>query len=180
MGGMVTLWLAVHHPERLDRAVHACTAARIGPPDVWDARVEMVRAGGMAAVTDVFAQRFFSESFRGRRPEVVRGAQQTLESTSPDGYIASCYAVRDADLRDDVSTIRVPSLVVAAANDVSTPPPEAEWLHARIPGSRLVVLDNAAHLCNVEQPDRFTQTVLDFLDMERNDRSVTASRGSDD
>jgi 3-oxoadipate enol-lactonase len=71
--------------------------------------------------------------------------------------------VRDADLTDLVGSIRAPSVIVAGTDDVATPPREAEKLHERIAGSELVVLEDASHLCNIEQPERFNQVVLGFL-----------------
>lgn len=162
MGGMVALWLAASHPERLGRAVYANTAAKIGTDEMWDARIEAVRAGGMGAIRDMVLGRFFTDSFR-RDPEVIRPTSETFASASPEAYVDLCSAVRNADLRDLVGSIRVPSLVVAGAHDAATPPSEASWLHSEIPESELVVVD-AAHLSNVEQPYRFNQAVLDFLD----------------
>ncbi|MGH2826481.1 MAG: alpha/beta fold hydrolase, partial [Actinomycetota bacterium] len=52
MGGMVAQWLAASHPERVDRAVHANTAAKIGSDEMWDTRIAAVRAGGMKAIRD--------------------------------------------------------------------------------------------------------------------------------
>jgi 3-oxoadipate enol-lactonase len=84
-------------------------------------------------------------------------------SNSP-GSVASCAALRDADLRDQVERIRVPCLVVAGEQDEATPPGQARDLQSAIPDSRLVVLSGAAgHLSNMEQPDEFTRPVLAFV-----------------
>ena len=163
MGGMVALWLAARHPERLGRAIYANTAAKIGTDEMWDARIEAVRSGGVGAVRDGVLARFFSDSSR-CAPQVIRSISETLDSASPEGYVELCSAIRDADLRDLVASIRIPSLVVAGAHDAATPPSEASWLHHEIRESELVVIDDAAHLSSVEQPDRFNQAVLDFLD----------------
>ena len=165
MGGMVAQWLAAMHPERVDRAVYANTAAKIGSDEMWDARIEAVRAGGMKAIRDAVLGRFFTDSLPWDS-EVVRRTSDTFEAASPEGYVNLCYAVRNADLRPLVGGIRAPSLVVAGAHDVATPPAEARWLNEQIPGSGLVVVDDAAHLSNVEQPGPFNRAVLDFLDRE--------------
>ena len=141
----------------------ANTAARIGTEDTWNARIVAVRAGGMRAVRDGVLARFLSERFRARHPEVTRWVGDMLEATPPEGYAGSCAAVRDADLRESVATIRVPSLILAGALDAATPPAQAEELHAAIPGSELVLLEEAAHLSNLEQPDAFTERVLEFF-----------------
>lgn len=164
LGGLVAQWLAVHHPDRIDRLVLAATAPRIGTPDRWQERVDAVRAGGMAAVADHVVQTvFFSPGFAEREPEVVEAAKATLLATDPEGYIGSCLALRDTDLHGLVASIRAPTLVLVGADDPSTPVEEARTLSERIENSRLVVIPNAAHLCNVEQPAPFAREVVRFL-----------------
>lgn len=163
LGGMVAQWLAVHHPERIDHAMFADTASRIGSEAMWDERIQAVRAGGMRAIRDRIVARFLSEHFRQQHPDVAQRIGNTLEATQPEGYIGACQALRDADLRGQVSSIRVPSLVVVGALDEATPPSQAQEIHDAIAGSALLVLPDAAHLANVEQPDTFNARVLEFL-----------------
>jgi len=163
LGGMLGLWLAAHRPERVNRAVCTSTAAKIGTSELWQARIESVRAEGMAAVCPTHVSRFLRAAFRSEHPELTRQISRTCESTSPVGYIGSCLALRDADLRPIVRSIPRPMLLVAGAQDVATPPADVQWLHAQISRSELIRLDHAAHLANVEDPERFTQSVLAFL-----------------
>jgi 3-oxoadipate enol-lactonase len=163
MGGLVALWMAATHSERTERAIFASTAVKIGSKDFWDERARAVEAGGMKAIRETVIERFLTSSFREASPRMAREVEATLESTPPDGYVASCLAVRDADLTGTVGSIRAPSLIIAGAEDVATPPSDAEKLHEHIPGSELVVLEDASHLCNLEQPERFNETVLRFL-----------------
>lgn len=163
LGGMVALWLATYHPERVARAVFANTAARIGSTASWDQRIESVRAGGMEAIRDGVLARFFSEPFRLRQENVTHFVGEMLQATRPEGYIGACAALRDADLRAVVGRIRAPSLVLTGALDESTPPAQSRALHAAIAGSQLVILDEDAHLSNLEQPDQFNTHVRAFL-----------------
>jgi 3-oxoadipate enol-lactonase len=164
LGGMVALWLAATDPARVGRAVFASTAERIGTAERWEARAAAVRAGGLEAIADsVVEEVFFTEPFRLRHPGEVRRVRDTLTGTAPAGYLGSCLALRDADLRGLVPTIRAPSLIVVGRKDASTPLAQAEELHTHIPQSKLVVVESAAHLCNIEQPERFNEAVLEFL-----------------
>lgn len=164
MGGLIALWLAVHRPERLRSAVFCNTAAKLGTRELWDARIAAVRARGMGAIADQVVRRFFAAGFAARQPATFAEARATLAGTPPEGYAACCEALRDADLRQEVDTIRVPSLVIGAAEDVATPPDEARWLHATIPGSELVVLEGAGHISNLERPAAFGRALVRHLD----------------
>lgn len=162
LGGQVGLWLALNAPERLDRLVLANTGARIGTHEIWNARIDAVRRGGVAAVADGAIERWFTPDFRARAAEEVGRMRRMLLASPPDGYAAACAAVREFDVRDAVGRIGVPTLVVTGSADVATPPADARRLAAAIPGARCVELP-AAHLSNIEAADAFTAAVLAFL-----------------
>lgn len=162
LGGMVGMWLATNAPERIGKLALCNTAALIGPPDIWNARIEAVRKGGMAAISAAVLDRWFTRPYLERATEAVERVRQTLVATPPEGYIACCAAVRDMDQRDALSRVRAPTLVIAGSGDVATPPADGRFLAERIPGARYVELDTA-HLSNIEAAERFTETVSKFL-----------------
>jgi 3-oxoadipate enol-lactonase len=86
-----------------------------------------------------------------------------LTGTRPEQYALCCEAIARWDFRDRLSSIRTPTLVIAAAGDRSTPPEHAELLAAGIGEAKLVVLPHAAHLANVEQPEAFAALVTEHL-----------------
>lgn len=90
LGGLTTLWLAVHHPERVDRAVLANTGARIGSHEFWAARIEAVQQGGMSAVRDAVLARWLGAKFRDAHPNVTRDLGEMLDHTPVAGYVAPC------------------------------------------------------------------------------------------
>lgn len=159
LGGIVALWLAIHHPDRLLGAVFANTAARIGTAEGWDERIEAVRRGGMSSVSGQVMERFFSDRFRTEHSDTVAETAETFEAHDPEGYIGHCTALRDADLRAGLGRIELPALVVAGSADVSTPPELSRWLHERIARAELVELAGAGHLSNLERPERFNDAV---------------------
>jgi 3-oxoadipate enol-lactonase len=163
LGGLVTLWLASRHPDRVARAVFADTAARIGTRESWTTRIDLVKAGGMGAIRDMVLARFLSEGFRSHYAEVALKIGKMLEATNPEGYRGACAALRDADLRDALAAIRSPSLIMVGELDEATPPAQAQELHTGIKGSKLVILRKAAHLANVEQPEAFNTAIQAFL-----------------
>lgn len=165
LGGMVGQWLGVQAPERINRLVLCNTAARIGTPAIWNTRIDAVRQGGMAAITEAVLARWFTAPFLAQSPAAVEQVRAALLATPADGYIACCAAVRDMDQREFVAAIRLPTLVIAGTHDQATPPADGQFLATQIAGAHYVELD-AAHLSNIEQARRFTETVLDFLSHE--------------
>lgn len=163
LGGLTAQWLAIHHPTRVKRLILSNTAARIGSPEIWNARIDAVTSAGMEAVVEAALKRFFSPAFHGRHPEVVQQFGAILRATDSTGYTACCAAVRDADLRPLVAGIRAPTRVIGSSLDESTPPAQAEALHAAIPGSELLLLEGVAHLTNIEQPATFSNLLRNFL-----------------
>jgi 3-oxoadipate enol-lactonase len=162
MGGMIGMWLGVHAEKCLNRLVVCNTAARIGTAEIWNARIENVRKAGMRAIAPAVVERWFTPEFRAASPEAVAPVQRMLESTSPEGYIACCQAIRDMDQREAISAIRVPTLVIAGGKDPATPPAEGRFIAGRIAGAQYVELDTA-HLSNLEASAKFTAELIRFL-----------------
>ena len=162
LGGMTGMWLGIHAAERIDRLVLANTAPRIGAADIWNARIDAVRRGGMRAIADSVLERWFTAGFRARAPEAVGRVGALLAATPPLGYVACCAALRDADLWPGIASIRSPTLVITGTHDAATPAAEGRKTAERIAGARYVELD-AAHISNVEAADRFTAELIAFL-----------------
>jgi 3-oxoadipate enol-lactonase len=163
LGGMVGLWLAANAPERVDRLLVCCSAARMLRPEDYAARARQVRTQGMASIADAVMARWFTAGFTARRPETIAVMRAIFLSTPPEGYAATCEALAAMDLRDDLPRIAAATLVVAAADDQSTPPEQSRELARRIPAARFVLIPGASHLANVEQPDAVTDQILAHL-----------------
>lgn len=162
MGGMAAMWLGVNAPQRVQRIALCNTAAKIGTPERWNARIEAVRAGGMAAIVDMVLGVWFTPGFVQREAAAVAAIRVQLETANAEGYVAACGAIRDMDQRDAIAAIKAPTLVIAGAHDASTPPAEGHFIVDRIAGARYVELD-AAHLSNIEAAVDFNAALVDFL-----------------
>lgn len=163
MGGMIGMWLGTHLGRRLDRLVLANTAAKIGTPDGWNARMVRVTSEGMAAIVPGVVDVWFTKNFQNYAQRQVGLVRDMLLASPPLGYVANCAAVRDMDQRDAIAAIAVPTLVIAGRHDMSTPPESGRFVAEKIPGARFVEL-NAAHLSNWEVAQAFTSQLVDFLD----------------
>jgi pimeloyl-ACP methyl ester carboxylesterase len=141
----------------------ANTAAHIGSEAIWDARVAAVQAGGMAAIREAVLSRFLSAGYRQSHPAVTQHIGEMLLNSDQQGYIAACLALRAADLRPQLFRIQASALILGGELDESTPPAQAQELHAALPGSQLYIFPATAHLSNVEHPEEFSQRLRAFL-----------------
>jgi 3-oxoadipate enol-lactonase len=165
MGGMVGQAFALRHPARLDRMVLANTTSSYGPEGraMWQARAKLVQEGGLAAIKDLVASRYFSDEFRAQSPEVVEKVMGRFLETSAEGYLGCCDAIANLDYSQDLARVRAKTLVIAGGADAGTPPAMSEAIAAKIPGARMAVIPGAAHLSAVEKPAQFAQLVREFL-----------------
>lgn len=162
MGGMVGQWLGANAPERMEKMILSNTSCYYADKDIWNGRIRFVREKGLAAIVDGNMERWFTKGFRERSPEAIARMTQMFVATPIDGYVACCEAVRDMDHRDLLPRIKPPVLIIAGKQDPATTVENAEYLRGQISGATMTVID-AAHISNVEQPDLYTKTMLDFL-----------------
>ncbi len=159
VGGAVGLQLMLDAPDRVLTGTLLCTGARIGTPESWGERAATVRASGTPALVATSAQRWFAPGFLDRHPEAGSALLHALSDADDAGYVAVCEALATFDVRDRLAAIRTPLLAVAGRQDVATPPELMEELAGAVPGSRLVVLPDVAHLAPVEAPEDVAELV---------------------
>ena len=162
MGGQTGMWLGVNARRRLKKLVLCSTAAKIGTPEMWNTRIDTVRRNGVGQIAPAVIERWFTAAFRLENPPAISNTLKMLEQTNPEGYKASCAAVRDFDCREQLQRITTPTLVISGAHDPATTPADGQFLTKHIPTALYVEL-NAAHLSNVEDAGRFTREVISFL-----------------
>jgi len=163
MGGMIGQILGARSPERLISLVLSSTSAHMPPAHLWNERIEAVRKGGMESVADATIDRWFTGKGRKEMPERVKNVKDIIMSTPSEGFCACCEAIRDMDLREVLSGIAVPTLVIVGSLDPGTPVSAAEFISSRIESSRLKVIPDAAHFVNVEHPGAFNDELIGFL-----------------
>ena len=166
-GGMVGQVLGARHGDRLISLALCSTSCHMPARELWEERIRVARKDGMAALADGVVERWFTEAFR-REPSIaVDRVRQMILDTPAHGYAACCAAIRDMDLRELIRDIRLPTLVIVGDKDPATPPKMAEEIRSRIPGARLEVVPDAAHLLNIEQDVVFDAALTSLLDRHR-------------
>jgi 3-oxoadipate enol-lactonase len=166
IGGMTGVWIGAHAPDRVARLVLLCTSAQLGPESMWRERAETVRTRGPEAIADAGLERWFTAAFRDAHPELTARMRATLCATPPEGYAGCCEAIATMDLRPDLPEITAPTLVIAGQDDPATPPPHGRMIAEAIPGARFELVGPAAHLASLEQPERVTELILEFMNEE--------------
>jgi 3-oxoadipate enol-lactonase len=165
LGGMVGMWLAAHAPERIERLICVCSSAYLPPPDVWAARAASVReAGSVGVLSDSVLERWFTRGYAEAHPEVIAWMDTMLCECPPEGYAGCCGVIEHLDLRDDLARIRAPTLVIAAAEDPSTPPEHSARIADGVRGARLEVLPQGAHLAAIERADEVAALIEGHLE----------------
>ena len=162
MGGMIGMFLGANAANRFHKIVLCNTAAKVGTPDSWNARIDAVQREGMLAVAAGVVERWLTPAYRASHPAETAAVLRMLEEANPVGYVACCAAVRDMDQRQNLQNVKVSALVLAGTHDPATLPADGQFLAKHIPGASYVEL-NAAHLSNIEAQDDFNVRVLNFL-----------------
>jgi len=165
MGGMIGQGIALNHSNRLESLVLADTASII--PDeaqpVWQERIDAVRNQGMQAVAESTLERWFTPNYLKQNPPEIEQIRRQILATPVDGYIGCSEAIRRLNYLEELSAIRTPTLIMVGADDPGTPVAASEAMHARIKGSNLVVIPEAAHLSNIEQKEVFNSSLVAHL-----------------
>jgi 3-oxoadipate enol-lactonase len=163
LGGMTAIRLASREPDRVDRLVLMCTSAHLGPMSGWTDRAATVRADGGAAVAATVVGRWFTPAFLDAHPRARPLYEAMIAATPAEGYAGCCEAIGAMDLRADLADVTAATLAIAGADDPVTPPEQLAAIVAGIRGSRLLVVPDAAHLANAEQPDAVTAATIEHL-----------------
>lgn len=163
MGGMIGQQLAIRHPARLLSLSLCDTASEMPPRSLWDDRLATARRQGTAGLVDGTIRRWFVPAFVSREPQTIEWVREMILSTGAEGYIACASAVRDMSQTYLLQRIRTPTQVIVGREDPACTLEASQVLQREIAGATLHVIDDAAHLANIEKPAEFTALLLDFI-----------------
>lgn len=174
--GMVAIRFAAAYPERVDRLVIDCSAARLdfvgrAMCEVWKALARAYGLGSRELALNIAGQACSRTFLDGERAaETVESIRQLVErNCTLETFCAVCDAMIEVDLSADLGRIRAPTLVTVGSEDVMTPldqGPEGignRALAERIPNAQLYVMEGIGHANLLEAPDLTTKVVIEFL-----------------
>jgi pimeloyl-ACP methyl ester carboxylesterase len=165
-GGGLALELYRRHPDLPMRLVLASAYAGWAgslPPEVVEQRLQQALRLADGAPDQLVAElgpTMFTDS---APAELVEEFAASMREFHPAGLRANSRAFAQADLRDVLPRVAVPTLLLYGDQDVRAPANVADDIHAGIHGSKLVVIPGAGHICNIDAPERFNAEVRAFL-----------------
>ncbi|MEI4471142.1 3-oxoadipate enol-lactonase [Frigidibacter sp. MR17.24] len=163
IGGLIGQGLAARRPDLVRALVLMDTAAKIGTPEMWQTRIDAVRAGGIAPIAAAILERWFAPAFREGRPDDFALWRNMLVRTPAEGYAAACEAIAGADLTESTRGLALPVLAMAGDADGSTPP-DLVRATAALCGADFHLVATAGHLPCVEQPAAVAALITPFLE----------------
>jgi 3-oxoadipate enol-lactonase len=165
MGGMIAQEFALQYPQKVRSLMLGCTSAG-GPeavqPDAAAIQVLMSRGLDPEAFAEAINPFIYDKGTpRARMDEDLRARRKWFPT--PEAYFAQLQAIIGWEAYSRLAQVRVPTLVVHGANDRLVPPQNANLIAQRIPGAKLVMIPNASHIFNTDQPEAAHAAFLDFL-----------------
>ena len=165
MGDMIGMIYALKYPGTLRTLVLCDTSSRI-PPEakpLWQDRVKTATERGMQPLLEGTLKRWFTEGYLATRNPVLDRVTKMILETPPLGYAGCCHAIPQIDVTHRLHEIKTPVQVIVGEQDAGTPVAMSRAIHEAAPGSELVILPDASHLSNLEQPEAFNRALEGFL-----------------
>lgn len=171
MGGYVLFRYLARHADRVKALLLLDTRADADTPDGRQRRydgIARIEKEGPAGYLDDFVKLVVSVKTLQSRPDVIRGLRDQVEKVRPATLAGALRAMAERpDSTPLLPTIRVPTLIVVGEDDKPTPPEGARRMHAAIAGSQFVLIPEAGHVSNLEQPERFNAALASFFKAQR-------------
>jgi 3-oxoadipate enol-lactonase len=164
-GGFVALQMASRHPGLATRLILADCGAAFSEPgrQAFRNMAAAVKEKGLSAITDVAMRRLFAPEFQAAHPALMRDRREAFLRTDTNVFRAACDALASLDLRAEVSSVKVPVLVMVGEHDEATPPPMSHELASLLPDARLRIIPGCAHVPQLQSPQLFLEAIADFL-----------------
>jgi 3-oxoadipate enol-lactonase len=167
MGGYIALRAVERNPERC-RALILCDTTSNADSNEAKLRraasIKTIKASGVKPYAEEFPKAVLSPHTFLKGTDVVETVRNMIQSNSPLGICGALLAMAArTETTPCLPKVDVPTLILVGQDDKTTPPELSEKMHQLIPSSELQIVSNAAHLCNLENPEEFNTHLLDFL-----------------
>ncbi|KAK3675481.1 hypothetical protein LTR78_004564 [Recurvomyces mirabilis] len=160
MGGVTAINFAIRHPGMLEKFI-ACdcnVAASPANTTAWNDRIELAKDKGMNALADVTVKRWFTPA--NHESANAKKTMKMAEEASLDGFVQNTGALCNYDLKEHLSSIKIPGLLIAGESDGKLPEAMQKF---GISNTTFKQIPNAGHLPMLENHDSFMEAVAGFL-----------------
>jgi pimeloyl-ACP methyl ester carboxylesterase len=168
MGGYIALRAIERNPDRFSALVLCDTMSMADSNEAKIRRansVKMIKKEGVGRFAEGFLKAVFAPRTFDEKPDVVDEIRKTVLSNYPLVICGTLLAMAGrTDTTEALSKISVSTLIMVGEHDAVTPPAAAKVMHDRIPNSKLHIIENAAHMSNLENPGRFNEHLAKFID----------------
>jgi pimeloyl-ACP methyl ester carboxylesterase/alkylhydroperoxidase/carboxymuconolactone decarboxylase family protein YurZ len=169
LGGLIAQAMAVHYPERIDRlALLSAVAGRTEEErSKVVGRLDMIRQGGIVAVTGAAKDRWFTDEFVKNHPERIEARIKELIANDVESYMEAYRVFGLSELGPRLHEIPHRTLVLTGEHDVGSNTRMARFMHEQIKDSELVILPGLRHSILVEVPGLVASHLKRFLEEDR-------------
>jgi 3-oxoadipate enol-lactonase len=167
MGGFIALNAISRFSNRFEALVLCDTQCIADTPKEKEHRyntVKQIEEKGATAFNDRFMGMVFHQNTLNTKKELVKIIHNVVFANTNHIIKSGLMALADRkETCSALSQIAAPTLIICGRQDLVTPLKESEWMHSKIHGSTLHIIENAGHLSNLEHPDTFNKLLGDFL-----------------
>lgn len=181
MGGYIAWQFARQHRERLRALIQCDTRAVADPPEAVENRKRVaatVLEHGSEAIASVMPSNLLSPVTLEHQPLILEELRQTIAGTDPQGIAAASLGMAERpDSTELLSSLDIPTLLIAGEDDGISPPAEMQGIADALPQGRLVVVPAAGHMAPLEKPEPVNAAISEFLgELERQTTQADSHR----
>lgn len=165
-GGMIAMRLAAMAPDRVAALGLLGTSCHF-PDEAWAAmqeRSRVAREMGWRASAEHTSRSLFSPEFASRNPSLVADFIDNRAAASASALGAATASLQGFDVRNSLSGVRIPVLIMHGTADTVISPASAIETGRALPQAETVMIEGAGHILPVEQPDIVEKQIRRFLE----------------
>ena len=183
MGGYILFSLYRKYPSLFDALVLADTRATADTPEAKSTRFSMAQIAykrGSSTIADLMLPKLLGQTSLSHRQDLVKQLRHMITANQISGIVGDLMAMEERpDSTPLLRSLKIPTLVIVGEEDLASPPEEVQGMAEHIPGAKFIIIPEAGHVSNLEQPELFNQTVYKFFREVENGDWTERDFGSD-